>query len=189
MRSFEPRSALVKSSPSCTLPLITLKYCTSPICGSTAVLKKYKEVGPLESGFTTSPRVLCTGGISSTNGTTLPRNSIKRRTPMSFPAHTQNTGNIPREANPLRIPSRISSSVRESCSKNFSIKVSSCSAAASTNALCMAVDFLRGNIFYSGRSAFRPPRIFFHQKYINQRIEIRSGSQRILNGNYLRTVN
>ena len=141
MRSLEPRSALVKSSPSCTLPLITLKYWTSPICGSTAVLKKYKEVGPSESGFTTSPRVLCTGGISSTNGTTLPRNSIRRRTPISLPAQTQNTGNIPREASPLRIPSRISSSVKESCSKNFSIRPSSCSAAASTKALCISVAF------------------------------------------------
>lgn len=40
IRSLEPRSALVKSSPSCTFPLITLKYCTPPIWGSTAVLKK-----------------------------------------------------------------------------------------------------------------------------------------------------
>ena len=138
MRSLEPRSALFKSSPSCTTPLITLKYCTSPICGSTAVLKKYKEVGPFASGATGTPRVLCTVGISSTNGTTLPKNSISRRTPISLPAHTQKTGNIPRAANPLRIPSRISSSVSDSDSKNFSIKASSCSAAASTRVLCQA---------------------------------------------------
>ena len=43
---------------------------------------------------------------------------------------------------------------------------------------------LSGNIFDCGCSAFRSPRIFFHQKYINQRIEIRSGSQRVLNGNH-----
>ena len=118
------------------------------MCGSTPVLKKYKEVGPLGSGSTTSPRVLCTFGISDTPGTTLPRNSIKRRTPISLPAHTQNTGNMPRAARPLRIPSRISSSVSESCSKNFSIKPSSFSAAASTSALCssMALSFSSAGI-------------------------------------------
>ena len=121
------------------VPLITLKYCTSPMWGSMAVLKKNRLVGPLGSGATSSPRVLNTLGISSTKGTTLPKNSIRRRTPISLPAHTQNTGNIPLDANPLRIPSRISSSVSASDSKNFSIKVSSCSAAASTNALCISI--------------------------------------------------
>ena len=47
---------------------------------------------------------------------------------------------------------------------------------------------LCGNIFDSGCTAFGSPRIFFHQKYINQRIEVRSGSQRVLHGYYLRTV-
>ena len=55
----------------------------------------------------------------------------------TFPEHgvtlTQNTGYMLRVMRPLRMPSRISSSVREPCSKNFSIRVSSFSAAASTN--------------------------------------------------------
>lgn len=32
------------------------------------------------------------------------------------------------------------------------------------------------------------PHEYFHQKYIDQRIEVRSGSQRILHGHHLRTV-
>ena len=48
--------------------------------------------------------------------------------------------------------------------------------------------FLCRNIFNGGCTTFGAPRIFFHQKYINQRIEVRSGSQRILHGNYLRTI-
>ena len=85
------------------------------------------------------PSVFCTFGISETKGTTFPKNSIKRRTPMSLPPQTQNSGNIPLATNPLRRPSRISSSERESCSKSFSISPSSFSAAASTNALCLSL--------------------------------------------------
>ena len=48
--------------------------------------------------------------------------------------------------------------------------------------------FLCRNIFNGGCTTFGAPRIFFHQKYINQRIKVRSGSQRILHGNYLRTI-
>ena len=45
---------------------------------------------------------------------------------------------MPRVTNPLRMPSRISSSESASDSKNFSINTSSCSAEASTKALCHA---------------------------------------------------
>ena len=111
------------------------------MCGSIPVLKKYKLSGPLPSGATSSPRELWAFGISLTKGTTLPKNSIKRRTPISFPPHTQNTGNILRVIKPLRIPKRISSSESVSCSKNFSIRLSSFSAAASTNALWNSIAF------------------------------------------------
>ena len=97
------------------------------------VLKQYILVGPLASGAIFSPAVFSGLGISETKGTTLPRNSIIRRTPISRNALTQNTGYMLRVMRPLRMPSRISSSVREPCSKNFSIRVSSFSAAASTN--------------------------------------------------------
>ena len=45
--------------------------------------------------------------------------------------------------------------------------------------------FFSGNIFNGGCTTFGSPRIFFHQKYINQRIEVRSGSQRILHRHHL----
>ena len=111
------------------------------MCGSTPVLKKYIDSGPLESGVISSPRVLCSFGISLTNGTTFPRNSIRRLTPISLPAHTQKTGNMERVTSPLRIPSLISSSVSVSSSKNFSIRLSSFSAAASTRILCSSIAF------------------------------------------------
>ena len=81
-RSLLPRSALVSSSPAFTVPLITLKYWTSPICGSIPVLKKKREVGSLSSVVTSLPSELSVLGISLTKGTTLPRNSIIRSTPM-----------------------------------------------------------------------------------------------------------
>ena len=102
--------------------------------GSTVVLKKNTLSGPLGSGFTSTPSVVTGACTSFTNGTTLPRNSIMRRTPISFCAETQNTGQMLRSIKPLRIPSRISSSESAPCSKNLSIKVSSFSAAISTKA-------------------------------------------------------
>ena len=99
------------------------------------------EAGPSGAGLISSPRVLCSLGISFTNGTTLPKNSISLRTPMSFPAHTQNTGKMLRVTRPLRMPSRSSSSVSVSLSKNFSISPSSFSAAASTRILFKAMAF------------------------------------------------
>ena len=109
------------------------------MCGSTPVLKKYRDVGPSLSAGTSSPLVLCTLGISLTKGTTLPRNSMSRRTPMSLPAQTQNTGKMLRVTRPFLIPSRSSSSVRASSSKNFSMRLSSFSAAASTRALWSSI--------------------------------------------------
>ncbi len=93
----------------------------------------------MASGFTSSPSVSTGAGMSSTKGTTLPRNSIMRRTPMSFSALTQNRGYIEFSIRPFRIPIRSSSSVRWSSSKNFSISVSSFSAAASTRARCSSM--------------------------------------------------
>ena len=93
------------------------------------------------SGCTSSPRVLCILGISLTKGTTFPKNSIRRRTHISFSADMQKMGNSERATKPLRIPKRISSSVKVSVSKNFSISVSSFSAAASTNFLCSSKAF------------------------------------------------
>ena len=124
----------MKSSPSRTVPETTLKYETSPICGSTVVLKKNKLVGPFASGATSSPSEVIKFGILSTQGTILPKNSNVRRTHISFSAETQKTGNISLLSNPLRIPSLISSSLKKPSSKNFSIKASSFSAADSTNA-------------------------------------------------------
>ena len=120
----------------------------------------------MESGATSLPSVFCTFGISDTKGTTLPKNSIKRRTPISLPPQTQNTGNIPLAINPLRMPSRISSSDRESCSKNFSIRFSSFSAAASTNALCISIAL---SISSAGISSIvgAPPSGFHEYFFIN----------------------
>ena len=111
------------------------------MCGSTDVLNTYMLVGPLESAGTSSNLVSTGTGMSLTKGTTLPRNSIIRRTPMSFSALTQNTGKMLRSIRPLRIPSRISSSVRTPWSKNFSIRFSSFSAAASTSSLFSSFAF------------------------------------------------
>ena len=137
------------------------------MCGSRPVLKKYKEVGP--SGFESisSPRVLWILGISFTKGTTFPKNSIKRRTPLSCPAQTQNTGKMLLVTKPLRIPSRNSSSVRLSVSKNFSIKLSSFSAAASTRALCNSRAF---SFSSSGISSIIgiPPSSFQEYFFINK---------------------
>ena len=99
-----------------------------------AALKKKRLVGPSASGVTSKPSVVIRRGILSVQGTTLPKNSNVRRTHISRPAQTQNTGNIPRVTRPARIPARISSSLKAPSSKNFSISTSSCSAAASTNA-------------------------------------------------------
>ena len=73
----------------------------------------------VESGVTSTPSVVTGRGILSVQGTTLPKNSSVRRTHMSRPAHTQNTGNIPRITRPARIPARISSSLNVPSSKNF----------------------------------------------------------------------
>ena len=91
-RSFEPRLTLSRSMPALSVPDITLKYETSPMWGSTVVLNMKIETGPLLSGFTSLPAVSTGAGISSTKGTTLPRNSIMRRTPISLAALTQKTG-------------------------------------------------------------------------------------------------
>ena len=141
IRSLLPVRILVRSLPAFNVPDITLKYDTSPICGSTEVLNTNRLTGPSGSAATSSPFVLTGLGISLTNGTTLPRNSIIRRTPISFNALTQNTGRMLRSANPLRIPSRISSSVSMPWSKNFSIRFSSFSAAASTSSLLSSCAF------------------------------------------------
>ena len=85
---------------------------------------------------------------------------------MSLPPQTQNTGNIPLATNPLRIPSRISSSERESCSKNFSISPSSFSAAASTNALCISVAFSSSSAGISSITG-APPSGFHEYFFIN----------------------
>ena len=60
--------------------------------GSTEVLKKKTESGPLASGFTSSPAVVTGAGMSLTKGQTLPRNSIRRRTPISLAALSTTTG-------------------------------------------------------------------------------------------------
>ena len=138
-RSLEPLSALTNSSPAFSVPLITLKYWTSPIWGSMPVLKKNTEVGCDASVGTSLPSLLHTAGISLANGTTLLRNSIMRSTPMFCLAHTRNNGKMLRVTNPLRIPSRISSCVSSPWSKNFSISASSCSAAASIRARFISV--------------------------------------------------
>ena len=134
------------------------------------------EVGPSTVGGTSTPRVLCTEGISSTNGTTLPRNSIRRPTPMFLPAHTQNTGKMLRVTIPLRIPSRISSSVRCSVSKNFSIKPSSFSAAASTSTRCMASAFSNSSAGMSSMVASPPsgPQVSFFIRMMSMRL-LKSG--------------
>ena len=98
-------------------------------------------MGPFASGATSIPSVVTGLGISLTNGTTFPRNSIIRRTPMSRNALTQNTGNILRVIRPFRIPSRISSSVKTPWSKNFSMSPSSFSAAASISFWCRSAAF------------------------------------------------
>ena len=121
------------------------------------------DAGPSVEGVISSPRVLCSLGISLTNGTTLPKNSISLRTPMSLPAHTQNTGKMLRVTRPLRMPSRSSSSVSVSLSKNFSINPSSFSAAASTNILFKAVAF---SISSAGMSStFGEPPSAFHEYF------------------------
>ncbi len=63
-----------------------------------------------------------------------------------------------------------------------------CSFYQSLVQFCSLFHFFGRNFFNNGSATFGSPRIFFHQKYIDQRIEVRSGSQRILHGHHLRTV-
>ena len=124
---------LVRSIPSLTVPDITLKKMTSPICCSILVLKTNRFVDPEALQGTSFPLVSLGAGKLSGELKTLVMNSIKRLTPISFLAEIQNTGNIPLVFKPAEIPERISSSVSPSFSKKSSISFSSFSAAFSTS--------------------------------------------------------
>ena len=130
MRSRFPINASSRSMPSSNSPLITLKYDTSPRCGSTSVLYMKRVVGASCLQTTSSPSLVNVLVISG-DADVLIVNSIRRFTPISFLAERQNTGSTLPARIPTPRPLRISSSVREPASKNFSISVSSYSAAVS----------------------------------------------------------
>ena len=50
------------------------------------------------------------------------------------------------------------------------------------------IHFFCRYIFNRRSTAFGSPRIFFHQQYVNQGIKARTGSNRILDGNHLRSI-
>ena len=116
-RSLLPLEGSSRSIPGVIVPLITLKKDTSPRCGSTSFLYMKSEAGP--------------SSLQEGAGTTFLVNSRSLLTPISFLALTQNTGYASPATMPRLSPLRISSSVRLPDSKNFSIRVSSYSAALS----------------------------------------------------------
>ena len=92
------------------------------------------EAGALASGATSLPSTVTGFGASATDGAMSPRNSSRRRTPLSLPPHAQSTGYTPASANTTFKPRIVSSSLSVPSSKNFSISASSASAAISCSA-------------------------------------------------------
>ena len=135
-RSLCPLRGQIKSALSVSVPPKSLKKETSPRCCSIDVLKTNIATGSWALELNSLPFFVFTAGIASGEGQELTIKSSKRDVPTPCLADEHITGNIVLVTNPFRIPSRISSSVRVSFSKYFSIKASSPSAALSTNARC-----------------------------------------------------
>ncbi|OAV63269.1 hypothetical protein Barb6_03861 [Bacteroidales bacterium Barb6] len=129
---------------------------------SIVVLKKNRLTGAAASVLISCPLVVATGFISAGEGATRLRKFIMRCTHMLCLEEMQKTGNMPRLTKPALMPARRSSSLSVPSSKNFSIRASSFSAAASTRAFCHSAAFSASSAGISKTSGAASP-CFFHR--------------------------